>query len=273
MEKIATTCGCLLAGIDRPMVPSKSVIDIPFSFVAPFTLGEEEKVVMLRADSFHNVAWFVTVKADVFADFWSNPHTIRFVSSSVKSPTGDSVQNTKKFQVTSSQSLPILSALSDLPFLQCEILSQQDGVGQISVTMDSNSGFVDNKEVTGNIVVKYGDEEGLQFYIPVTISPPRCCRIIAGDMQLNYSKRNKEPISRRVAILANGQLLPHDLVFLAIPDWLEITKVEHDGQYAYVTLEYSVNRLPSSWQGDLFEVSASGHFAPVILRGTVYQED
>jgi hypothetical protein len=86
LGEIETTCGCLLAGIDRPIVPSQSTIDIPFSFLAPVTPGKENRVVMLRSDVFRKVAWFVNVKAAVFADFWSSPYSIRFVSSPDKIP-------------------------------------------------------------------------------------------------------------------------------------------------------------------------------------------
>jgi hypothetical protein len=263
-----------LAGFDRPVIPSKSVTNIPFSFVAPLEPGGLEKVVMFRADGFRKVAWFAKVKTEVFADFWSSPRTLRFVASSVKgSSEEDSVENTKNIQVTSYQSLPVLSVFSDLPFLHCDVTSQQGGVVRVAVTMDATFNFVDNKDVTGNIILKYGDEKDLQFLIPVTISLQKCCRVITGDMQLNYFKKNREPLLRRVAMLANGRLLPSDLVVHAIPDWLAITNVEHDGQYAYLTLEYSIDRLPSSWQGALFEVSASGQFSTVICRGAVYRED
>jgi hypothetical protein len=183
------------------------------------------------------------------------------------------VQDTKIIQVTSSQALPILFVSSDLPFLKCDVLSQRDGVGNMSVTMDTNFSFVDNKTVSGNIIVKYGEEEYLHFRVPVSISPPKCCRIIVGEKQLNYSKRNQTPISRRIAVLANGQLLPSDLIFHAVPEWLEIAEVEHDGQYAYVRLKYITDKLPSSWQGELFEVSALGHFASTACRGVLYRED
>lgn len=267
LAQIETTCGCITVGIDEPTLFPNATLSIVFTFVAPGVLGKTEKMIAFQAFASSDAAWFVNVSATVFADVWSVPSSLHFVNFH----NTDLSKTPKMIRVTSSDFLSVASVTSDLPHINCTIVSQDNGTSDIAVNLISHPDAQNANDITGNIIVTYDDIKETRFCVPVIISPPSCCRLISGKMQLVYSKNKTQPIFQRIAILTHHEIQANDLVIRPIESWLKINDVVYDGQYVYLTLVYNIDELPENWRGELFMVSASGHYAPVSCRGTIYE--
>jgi hypothetical protein len=117
--QIETACGCITVGIDKPTISPNSTTAIAFTFVVPNAPGKTEKMIVFQAATSSKTAWFVNVSADVFANFWSVPHSFRFVNSY----DNDLSLNTQRIRVTSSDLFSVSFVVSDLPCLNCTVLS------------------------------------------------------------------------------------------------------------------------------------------------------
>ncbi|GHT11703.1 hypothetical protein FACS1894170_05620 [Planctomycetales bacterium] len=134
IETIEMSCGCLSVDNPRPVLAAKATTPIPFSFVAPSNPGHSEKMILFKPAKTPDVAWFVDVTADVYAERWASPGKIEFLYSDEPSQT----QQSKTTRITSAKPALIDSISCDVPDIHCELEIQTETENDVQVIFNQS---------------------------------------------------------------------------------------------------------------------------------------